>query len=308
MKFNEYETKWDRLGKLEKRDHGDDPYEFYNRENERDDCRNNDTALIVHSMESTWCQYQKPYYRLYPEKADAIARTSLTMPVQSFKVPYDAYCVYMPDIHDPLYFGYDDDMPRLRSLLVWNNGTLYLERTRNSAMSIIADFGSERRRLVFGCGFGRCSTIEDWVSNFGSGGDTGISRAFVAVMARIAIGVAYLATNNDDCIEHDVLAKYRKRYDEETTEHGREAIAEKSRRRRQGQIGWLMGRHLHLEHKQARSDALGEGRELTYQNWRCEHHAWQAYGPGYTLRRRILRKATIVRPDLPVRPYDKVVA
>jgi hypothetical protein len=252
--------------------------------------------------EYNWLDGRKPYYKLWPAYAMMLVQTSLNVPVEVMHPPHVSYGVFLPKGYDLFHYQHQGRTLELRSLLAsaaidLHSGCL--------TWTIIVDDGEEARsrtlmRIRAGKTVEQCATAVEWDSCT----DGSTSHDMLMDATRLAVAVALLAVSVHRCVEHDVIAALRGRYEAAKTIEERESLAEKSRRR--GVNGWCIGRGRDLALTTGtREDSAATGRHLNYQHVRGGHFHTVLHGKGHAMRRVVFFEPTVVRPDLPLPPLAR---
>jgi hypothetical protein len=149
-------------------------------------------------------------------------------------------------------------------------------------------------------------TIEDCLAQTPFDGET--SSEMMATALRLSVAVSLLAVSVHRCVEHDVIAALRERYDRATVAEERERLAARSRRR--GVNGWCIGRGrcLSLTTRGGDDESEPSGRQLLYQHIRGGHFHTVRCGPGKSKAKVMFYEPTVVRPDLPPPPLERARA
>lgn len=291
--FNPYRAVWERLDRDQRAAYGSSTTFYDLRANSVD--AGADTEAV---SEHKWLRSGKPYYKLWPAYALMLSRTSLDIPAELFHAPHDAFAICLPVAPQLFQQVWRGESMAIRSILVSVAGHA---KRPNPCLAMVIDTGTEWRigghiELVPG------RSIESSMRDAPGAGD--VPLEMIATGLRLAIAVSLLAVSVHRCIEHDVIAALRDRYDRATTTEEREQLAEKSRRR--GLNGWCIGRGrcLSLVTRCAGDDSLPTGRELTYQHIRGGHFHTVRLGPGKSMAKVMFYEPTVVRPDLPPPPLE----
>lgn len=301
-RFNEYRTAWEHLGPKGRArwPNFDAFYRVGMVRAMRGGVYLDAEAEII--AEQNWLCAGKPYYKLWPGYAAMLSKSTLGVPVDAFRVPYEVFAVHIPASLGLFVYDFAGRRLELRSMLVSH---LVPDRGPYPCLSIIVDDG-ERDHSRTTLWLRPDWTIEDCLRHTPSEGTT--SDEMMATALRLAVAVSLLAVSVHRCVEHDVIAALRERYDRATTTDERERLAEKSRRR--GLNGWCIGRGrcLSLVTRCAGDDSTPTGRELTYQHIRDGHFHTIRHGPGKSKAKVMFYEPTVVRPDLPPPPLERARA
>lgn len=297
MSFHTYRTAWEQLAGVRRAGY-DSFVNFYGL---RANCADpaSDTEAV---SESKWLEGGKPYYKLWPAYALMLSRTSLDVPAELFHVPHDAFAICLPVTPKLFQQVWRGDSMAIRSILV---AVASHAKRPNPCLAMVIDAGDGWRigghlELVPG------RSIEANMLDAPSIGDVPLEP--ISTGLRLAVAVSLLAVSVHRCIEHDVIAALRERYDRAATNAEREHLAEKSRRR--GVKGWRIGRGrcLSLTTAAGAAEAEPTGRQLTYQHIRGGHFHTVRCGPGRSQARVMFFEPTVVRPDLPPPPLERARA
>lgn len=248
--------------------------------------------------EHNWLVLGRPYYKLWPGYAQMLSRTSLGIPTSVFRVPCPAFAVYLAG--DAFRFDFEGRVLSLRSFLVCRSRAVARGK---EVLSVVIDDGEESRS-VNTLHLLEHKTIEESVPAIPELGGQPTSKDLTNTALRLAVAVSLLAVSVHRCVEHDVIAKLRERYDAATSDGERKTLAEKSEKR--GVHGWRIGRGRCLALTTPHDDGASDpsGRELSYQHVRGGHFHTVRYGPGKLKIKAVFYEPTIVRRDLPPPPVS----
>lgn len=300
LTFNRYLTIWDRVGP-EQRSQFSGYDAFYRSvaiESIREGIYAESELEVV--AEHNWILLGRPHYKIWPAYAVMLSRTSLNIPVEVLKVPYDVFAAILP--LSPIIFRFPHSGRQLfiKSMLVCSGEVL---KTGLRHISVIIDDG-ETYRSVLCLHLLDGTSIEECLAKVPRSGDT--SEELIDTALRLAVAVSLLAVSVHRCVEHDVIRALRERYDSASSDSEREALAEKSIRR--GTKGWRIGRGRCLALTTSHDDreSEGGGKELTYQHVRGGHFHTVRHGSRHSLCKVMFFEPTVVRPDLPLPPFVEI--
>lgn len=300
VSFSPFATAWEQLERSGRaRWGGFEPFYRALIESAKRTGRYHDTeAEIV--AEQNWLVLRKPYYKLWAGYAVMLSRTSLALPIEVFRVPHDAFAIFMPARLDLFRYEHAGRLLEIRSILV---SYAIPKRGPHPCLTVVVDDGEENHsRTTIWLTPGR--TIENCLAQTPFDGST--SHVMMATALRLAVAVSLLAISVHRCVEHDVIAALRDRYDRASSAEERKRLADKSRQR--GINGWCIGRGrcLSLVTRWSDDEHAESSRQLTYQHIRGGHFHTVLHGPGKSQRKVMFFEPTIVRPDLPPPPLERV--
>ena len=282
-------------------------------------------------MESRWWKNNRPYYKIWPDFVPMLIKTKLAIPMEYFKLPYDAIVIRLPKDNLFPFLTVDKE----KGLFARAIGICYgsvenaAENTRTPEMMMMyIDFGEreeDHNISVFSYQnlpiFDKVQTVQEIFDDnktkkedYYWGAD--IPDQVVLNCLKLAVTVSLLATGGHELLEADVLSRDLQRYLEASEERKLE-LAKKAKKL--GKFGWTLGRSSSERSFLSPRRQIGDNEnrpaqetdeenrrhwELQYSHMREGHFHIVRHGPARQQYKIMWYFPTVVREDLPPAPFD----
>jgi hypothetical protein len=290
-------------------------------------------SLYTTSAEAEWIKNGSPYYKVWPEMADALSNISIEIDAKRLVLPFNTYSIRLPKTE---CFRETPTSPAVCSMLVHKEDYLldlakefgmkalsaFLQTEaapkddRDYSLMIHYQFDTEKdcdwMGWYFRMGIKEGELLSEQFDVFWDESAQYLigynpSKEFTERLLKLAISVAFFGVHNHEVIAPDIPNRYIERYHRATAK--RDTVEAKKlldRAKKMGHFGWKIGSEISLPQPIVRHindrGSTGQGNELTFGHLRSGHMRLQQVGkrddPSYEL---IFIAPTVVRPDLPIR-------
>jgi hypothetical protein len=254
-------------------------------------------------MEGNWFENQCPYFKMWPHILEKINELDLKIPVESFRVPFSTFAVYIPKGYAHNKLGCDHFSNMLFSVDFEENIIL-----------IAGKHDTDDNPYMFAVPLTFHTLEECFENEVKKFLHKRIDREASKFIFTTCICTAYFGIDAHEIMMPDIPRKYIDKYIR-AKKKGEESEVQKilNKAKRMGLFGWKMGseidlprptiNYIYMDENTDKNDE--EKRELMYRHMRRGHIRAQACGEGMKDRVPVFIRPKMVRPDLPENPYPK---
>lgn len=317
LEFYQWQDMYHMKKKQDKSLRREGPKEIYNRLRAFFYHHKDHMSVVSCDAEEEWFLLGNPYYKIWPNMAEAMQNLSIDIEGRFLHLPFPTYEIRLPK-NPPIRER--EDTPALKSLLVYrsNPPRVDAQKADNRDWTLIVHYQLDLPTEDEAMGWYFCFGIADHESiadrfesawhnskNYPEGYVP--SREFAQGLVKMAIATAFFGVHNHELVMPDIPNRFIDRW-HAAQRNKDESEAKKllDKAKRLGHFGWNVRSEIDLPrpivtHHQKGKE--GTGRELQFGHIRSGHMRMQPYGPkdNPTHYELIFVAPTIVREDLPLK-------